>query len=310
MTETLIAHLLRLSEHPPATLSGDIAKPFLGPAFDRAIADRLLEEIEPVEVWTPCSSCECPAGARIVEKDESRCVAVCPLDVEADLILHPDDVRRFMIDEFRLVCASLDVEPAVLCEPLPGLWARHGTGGDWVFLTLRRSVADEPALPLILTDTAQGQRTILAAPRMSSKARLRMRRCPDVTIVDISAVTVNATRPLLDLRAGARVGSVRLRVDVPRGLVHVDGRPLSIPDQRFRLLNLLLDAWEKGDAVSKDAISSAFSGREAKEVINALKNDLSIGAADKKAVRSWIIVEYKPTAYRLALPAGQAAVSR
>lgn len=104
--------------------------------------------------------------------------------------------------------------------------------------------------------------------------------------------------------------SPRLQVSLPGEAVLVDGEPRSVPMQRFRLLIMLIDAWEKGLPLRGGMIEEAFSGRSAADLVRELRSDLAKGSVDSRAIHGWVQTVRSPAAYRLALARTEIEVIR
>lgn len=315
MTATLIDLLLRLSEAGGgARLWGAAARPHYGPAFDRLLAAGVLEERPPAEEWPVCDDCDCGLDARPVLAIGERRIAACPLDAGRDALLDAQDLRSFAIDESRLALECLGGDPGAICEPLPRLWVRLDAAAGHVGLTFRRGVAEDPALAFVLQGVARGAPLALATPRPSANGLLRLQGVPGLSVLGLGdAIKTTADgRVSLDPNLGraTRNPSPRLQVSLPGEAVLVDGEPRSVPMQRFRLLIMLIDAWEKGLPLRGGMIEEAFSGRSAADLVRELRSDLAKGSVDSRAIHGWVQTVRSPAAYRLALARTEVEVIR
>jgi hypothetical protein len=87
MTETILRLLTQLSEAgSDAILTGEMARPFQGPVFERLLARRIIIEDAPLTEWEVCDRCDCGlASRRIRSVGDHRFRAECPLDRRQDV---------------------------------------------------------------------------------------------------------------------------------------------------------------------------------------------------------------------------------
>jgi hypothetical protein len=313
VTETLLALLLRLSEADGALLWGRLAKPHFGPPFARLLASGVLVERAPAQEWPTCNSCECGHEARPVVELAGRLIAPCPLDAAADLELESSDLRSFAFNDQRLA-ELVAADHTEVTAPLPGLWSLGRAADDrWLFLTLRRRVMEDPALLPVLRTVARGTPLTLVAPHAAAEVRHRFLDVTDLRLVDVrEAIRLDPDGRLV-LEAPAQRANpfvACLSVCLRTRTVEVDGTPQRVPGQPFRLLEILLEAWQRGVAVSKVDLERAFSQRSVGDVVRDLRNALSDGRPDAPIIRGWVLVQGNPAEYRLGLPVGSVQIAR
>lgn len=308
MTETLGALLLRLSEADgPAVLWGRRARPHFGRAFERLLASGVLVEQAPAESWPPCADCECGLDVRPIQTIGGRLVAACPWDAGADAVLAPDDLRNFVIDEQRLVEGLAEMLPgSELVEPVPGLWGFGlGPTGRALFLTLRRSVANDPALLAVMRAGARGAGITLVAPRPTGAVLMRLRDATDLRVVSIAEAAT------LDEMGRLRLESVvddapssmapRLVLQAAAQTVLVDGSAQPVPAQPFRLLLLLVEKARGGGGPVENRKIYDATGRDARDLVRELREALAAGRPKPGEIRGWIKARRSAGGFELTL---------
>jgi hypothetical protein len=280
--------------------------------FERFVQAGIVEELAPVDEWPICPDCDCGADYRPIQRVNGRLLAPCPLDHGRDIELEAGDLRAFKIHCRRLM-RTIAVDAADVVELMPGLWSLGLTPGrQAVFSTLLRQVVEGPALLPVLQQAAPAADVTLIAPRPSAEARLRLQRA-GVHLLDIRAAVVVGPEGRLELKCtgdAAEPGTPRLTIVKPTKIVLIEGTTQQIASQPYRLLELIVEAWERNTGVSPDVIAERFCGRNAGEFVRELRKLLSAGRRNAKIIKGWIVTDRNPTAYRLALRENEVRVIR
>lgn len=169
MTETILRLLTRLSEAgSDAIMTGEMARPFQGPTFERLLARRIVIEDAPVTEWDVCDRCDCGLASRRVRSvGDNRFRAECPLNRRQDVDLTEDDLRIYRVGGPALAStisavAGLSESPLQLVE---GLWQFGALpSGRIVFLALEPPVLTGETISATLRQAAQGQDMTILAP--------------------------------------------------------------------------------------------------------------------------------------------------
>jgi hypothetical protein len=307
--------LLRSEGGHGAVLWGREAQPHFGRAFDRLLADGLLRERAPATTWPPCSTCEGQCGEREIAEIDGRLIAECPVDHQCDTVLAPHEVQSFEIDAATLcqqftLTSGLSGEPMMLSD---GLWALGRLpSGRAVLLALDPRVASDPRLMTLIRGRSEPSETTLLLPRAvpeSLRQHLTEAGLRVVAAADALAGSGFALDPAV-LAPGVQ-GRVRLIVVRTGCTAVLDGYPLRLGDQPFRLLLKLADAAQRhGGFVEVSEIDRAIYGkqirpasRETRDIIRLLRDGLAAGldGAEATAARDLIESKRQPSRYRLAL---------
>lgn len=304
MSDTLLTLLLRLSEgDDPTLLPGSLAAAHRGAVFDRLLVAGVIEELAPLTQWPPCAGCACGAPREIRMRGEAVS-AECPLDAACDETLSPDDIALYAICPRRFVkeivgCGATELTP-------PWLW-RLPDGADLRprFLTLRRRVIDDPALPAALRSYGGGAKIALVGPVPSEAARRAFAEATDVRLFLVSKAIVleddGKLRLQPDVQASQRLAA-KLLVDLSAELVLVEGVEQLVTGQAYRLLQLFVETGTSEKWIASHDISDRFSQRSASDLVRELKNALSKGRRNRDDIRAWIVHRASPSAYRIDLP--------
>jgi hypothetical protein len=317
MTDRLARLLLRLSEAgEPAILWGRLAKPYLGRDFARLLDQGILVEDAPATEWDVCSSCECNLDVRPIQHIDGRHVAACPLDQKSDLILDAEDLRSFRIGIPALVrevasASGFSNEPS---ETAPGIWNLGlAPSKRAIFLAPSRTAVLQSGLVVALRMIARSSPITMIAPALSAAEQLRFAEAEIrlVTVCDVIGPGDGATPFAIDLAKLEPPSTVAPRLIIGRSAnsVLLDGVPKTLSDQTFTLLLLLAEHAMKSPAILENRrIEDCLWGSnvhritsEVREPVRALRDALTTGSADPKAVRSLIENRRNPNGYRLAL---------
>jgi hypothetical protein len=278
VTDTLTAHLLRLSESGPAVLSGAAARRYSAREIDRLLAESALEELAPATEWSPCADCECALGFRPIRTIGSRPVACCPLDPGSDLELGPEDLRAFRIDVGRLL--NLVARASGIAGPTetiaPGLWrlGRLASGRTIVVALPARALRTPGAI--LLLKSASGPVTVVARnPDHATSLRLLE---AGIDLIELNAILLPAEQPsdrrgvdVLERRAAQRNGEVELVVRKGAATIEWRGAPIGLTHQQFPVLLRLLEGSRSRSGIASGPAVEDMTGREAKDLIRELR---------------------------------------
>lgn len=314
MTETILQLLTRLSEAgDDAILSGEAARPFFGPAFDRLLRARVLVENAPLDEWDLCYACECGLVSRPIRQRGDRFRAECPLDANADVELDANDLRAFRIDPAALAVEMASVggfleSPTALA---PGLW-HLGTlpSGRELLLAFERRVLDRHGLIPIIRDVARASPVTLLAPQMQPEMSRRFHEA------GIDAVETTAV--LVPNEAGAKVrldqalleplsSDPELIVRVGSGEIQWRGRSIVLSHQLFPVFRRLMEKARSRDPVASRSFIEDSTGREAKDLVRELRAAFrSAGMSDSET--RGLIITVRGRGYRLGIDASGISV--
>jgi hypothetical protein len=314
MTDTLTALLLRLSEGSARLLWGRAARPHFGPRFDRLLAEGVLVERPPAEVWSTCLGCECGFDVRPVQRIGGRIIAACPFDVAADTELEEDDLRDFRIDPERLIAliakaSGIDEAVEVLARDL---W-RVGrlASGRSIVVAITARVLDQPGIVLLLKAAAGGAPLTALAPEPGPAIRLRFVEAGidfvelrsalkpgerEIDTLDPAALEPVAARPRLAIQLGAQE-------------VLVDGVSQRVPAQPFKLLALLAQEVRAGAGPVRNRVIEDATGRDARDLVRELRDALSVGRPNASELRDWIEARRSLGAFELVLEPEQIEIT-
>jgi DNA-binding winged helix-turn-helix (wHTH) protein len=314
MTGTLTALLLRLSEGSARLLWGRAARPHFGPRFDRLLAEGVLVERPPAEVWSTCLGCECGFDVRPVQRIGGRIIAACPFDVAADTQLEEDDLRDFRIDPERLI--ALIAEASGFDEAVEGLardlWRVGWLGsGRSIVVGITAQVLDQPGIVLLLKAAAGGGPITVLAPEPCPAIRLRFVEA-GIDFVELRSALQPSAGKVDRLDRGSLepkgTGSC-LKIERRARRATLNGRTINLSEQLFGLLHFLAErALDSPATVETRAIEDQVWGdgihriaSSVRDPIRALREALVAGAADEAAARGLIEYRRNPNGYRLRI---------
>lgn len=313
MTDTLTALLLRLSEGSARLLWGRAARPHFGPRFDRLLAEGVLVERPPAEVWSTCLGCECGFDVRPVQRIGGRIIAACPFDVAADTELEEDDLRDFRIDPDRLVdliarASGFPEPPEPLAEDLWRL-GRLASGRSIVIAITVRAL-DHPGIVLLLKAAGGSPITVLA-PDPGPAMRLRFIEA-GIDLVELRSALVPDACGVDRLDRDAlepRTDGPRLSIHLEAQAVLVDGTLQRVPSQPFNLLALLARAARDGKGLVRNRTIEDATGRDARDLVRELRDALAAGRPNGSELRDWIEARRSLGAYELVLEREEIAIA-
>ncbi|MCB1489267.1 MAG: hypothetical protein KDJ88_17650 [Bauldia sp.] len=291
MTETLTALLLRRSEAgDPAPLSGFLARPHFGPAFDRLLTAGVIEEIEPADSWPTCVGCDCGLDARPIEPANDGFIAVCPSAAGDDMALEQADRRTFLVHG-RLLVAYLAGRRDPPTEVQHNLWHLGFRVRDReVFATLCRSVVANASVVDVVRWRAGGKACLVAPPPAGDIAS-RLETAGIAVIPPAQAITIDdAGRARFDESEMARLvrsGPIRLEVRSSDRVVHIDGTRQHVPERPFELLLLFMQASRTGSPSVASRDFEMSKQRKTSDVLRELKKALTRGRANAAEIDGW-----------------------
>ena len=310
MTETILRLLTRLSEAgSDAILTGEMARPFQGPVFERLLARRIIVEDSPLTEWDVCDRCDCGlASRRIRSVGDNRFRAECPMDLRQDVDLTEDDLRVYRVGGPALAsaisaAAGFSESPHQLVD---GLW-QLGTlpSGRIVFLALEPAVLTGETISATLRQTAQGQDVTILAPAIPLPAALRLRDAGFQLVETLSVMmpVLSGFGVAIDPASlSPALATASLRVRTGTAEVQWAGRSVILSHQLFPVMQRLLEKALTRDQVAFSSHVEGTSGREAKDLIRELRAAF-VAAGFAKAEAEALIKNVRNRGYRLGVPA-------
>jgi hypothetical protein len=309
MTETILRLLTRLSEAgSDAILTGEMAKPFQGPAFERLLARRIIIEDAPLTEWEVCDRCDCGlASRRIRSAGDNRFRAECPLDRRQDVDLTEDDLRVYRVRGPALASAISAVagfgeSPHQLVD---GFW-QLGTlpSGRIVFLALEPAALNGGNIAATLRQAAQGQDVAILAPAIPPSAALRLREAR-FHLVETLAVMMPVSGgfgfTIDPASLSLAPATATLRVRTRTAEVQWAGRSVILSHQLFPVFQRLLEKALTRDKVASASHVEGTTGREAKDLIREVRSAFrAAGCTDAESKN--LIVTVRSRGYRLGIP--------
>jgi hypothetical protein len=314
MTETILRLLTRLSEAgDDAILSGELAVPFFGPAFDRLLAKRVLVEQAPLTDWEVCDACECGLPCRPIQKAGDGYRAECPLDRRHDVDLTEDDLRVFRIGGGALAsmigtAAGFGTAPILAAEKV---WRLGDTpSGRAVFLALEPAALNGDGIIASLRQAAQGSDVTILAPQLPVEIA-RRHQDAGFHLIETHAVLMPASDGrgvAIEVAALAPIPLAEvLRVRRTTAEVQWGGRSVILSRQIFPVFERLLEKALSRDQVASGSHVEGTTAREAKDLIRELR-DAFKAAGFTDAESKTLIVTVRNRGYRLGIPATEIVV--
>ncbi|MTH94906.1 helix-turn-helix domain-containing protein [Roseibium sp. RKSG952] len=303
----------RLSEAGPSVfISGRALRRFPDGEVDRLVRARVLIEQRKADTWSVCAHCDCGLDARPIRTVGGSLRACCPYDPAADVLLEPDDLRRFAINADQLIAAIVASGgwPAVATVAADGLWllGRLPTG-ICVFLCRDTHLLMAPAtihatrmaagpVPIIVICNKLDPTTELhlraagiEARSFAECVRLDDRRSEHIAIERLSPSVV--TKPRLILRRSCQA-------------LMFDGQRLDLTPQMFALIRLFVEQVGQRDPVLRKETIEARTGRAANEIVRDLRKAL-VGCGLSRAAADALIVTVRGYGYRLGVAPSEVA---
>ena len=307
MTETILRLLTRLSEAgADAILTGEIAKPFQGPAFERLLARRIIVEDAPLTDWDVCERCDCGLVSRRIRAVGDGYRAECPLDWRQDVNLNEEDLRAYRIGALALasaisVAVGFRESPPQLVDRIWQLGALPS--GRIVFLSLDPFAITGGTIAATLRQAAQGLDVTILAPALPSAAPTRLRDA-GFHLVETLSVMVPASGGfgfVIDPESLSPVpAAATLRVRVGAAEVQWAGHSVILSHQLFPVFQRLVDKALTRDQVASASQVEGTTGREAKDLIRELRDAFkSVGFT--KAETEALIATVRGRGYRLGV---------
>lgn len=308
MTETILRLLTRLSEAgSDAIMTGEEARRFQRPVFERLLARRIIIEDAPLTEWEVCDRCDCGIASRRVRYvDDNQFRAECPLDRRQDVDLTEDDLRVYRVGGPALAStisagAGFSESPLQLVE---GLWQLGALpSGRIVFLALEPAVLNGETISATLRQIAQGQAVTILAPALPPSATLRLREAGFHLVETLAAlvpvsggfgVAIDPT----SLSPAPATASLRVRTAAAE--VQWAGYSVILSHQLFPVFQRLLEKALTRDQVASGAYIEGSTGREAKDLIRELREAFKV-AGFTKAETEALIVTVRGRGYRLGV---------
>ncbi|MGR3593065.1 MAG: hypothetical protein ACU0B9_07120 [Limimaricola soesokkakensis] len=309
MTETILSLLTRLSEAgDDAILSGDLAKTFYGPIFDRLLAKRVIVEQAPLADWEVCDACECGLPCRPIQPAGKGFRADCPLDRRQDIVFTEDDLREFRIGTSvlaRLIwgLTGLAHDPVLVAGKV---WHLGVTpSGRTVVLALHVAALMADGLVAAIRQAAHFGAVTMLTPKLPADISQRFLDA-GFHLVETLAVMTPASngygmvidRTVLEPVPQAPALVVRTAMAEVQWL----GRSVVLSRQLFPVFQRLLQKALSGDQVISGSQLEGTTGREAKDLIRELRAAFR-AAGFTKAETMTLIVNVHNRGYHLDVPA-------
>jgi len=275
MTETILRLLTRLSEAgSDAILTGEMARPFQGPVFERLLARRVIVEDARLTEWEVCGRCDCGLASRpILSVGDERFRAECPLDRRHDADLTDDDLRVYRVGglELAALIGAVTGLGEYFSQLIHGIWHLGALpSGRVVFLALEPAAVTDETIAATLRQAAQGQDVTILAPAIPALAALRLRNAGFHLVETLSVMVPVAggfgvTIDPASLCLAPAPASLRVRTAAAE--VHWMGRSVILSHQLFPVFQRLLEKGLTRDQVASGSYVEGATGREAKDLI-------------------------------------------
>jgi hypothetical protein len=295
-------------------MTGEEARPFQGPVFERLLARRIIIEDAPLTEWEVCDHCDCGLLSRHIRSvGDNRFRAECPLDRRQDVDLTEDDLRLYRVGGPALVSAISAVagfseSPPKLVE---GLWKLGALpSGRIVFLGLEPAVLTGETISATLRQTSQGQDVTILTPTLPPSVALRLRDAGFHLVETLSVmVPVSGGFGIVIDPASLSPAPATAVLRVLTGAAEVQwmGRFVILSHQLFPVFKRLLERALMRDQVASASHVEGTTGREAKDLIRELRAAF-VAAGFTKAEAEALIANVRNRGYRLGVPAAGIAV--
>ena len=286
-------------------VSGRLLRRFSEAEIAKLLRARILIEDRKIDSWGTCAHCDCSYDARVIQEIDGKLVACCPLDPSQDVILEPNDLRRFRIDAEKLIAAiaaagNLTETPAAISA---GLWSMgKDTTGRSIFLCRSPQDVFAPGISMLLKSLAGGTPPIVVFDDIEQASAIRLR--------DMEINVYEATKILrADGKGGEEISfdallppSDRVRLIIDRSIpsVLLDGRLLDMSVQMVAVLVLLAEQACRRDPIIKKQKIEVETGRPPNEVIRDLRKALVAPSAPASTAKK-LIATVHGIGYRLEL---------
>lgn len=306
--------LRRIEAGPGAVLWGRDAAPHFGRSFDQLLAEGILTERAPATSWSLCRICDGDCGERDIAEVDGGLVAECPQDSAHDTPLAAHEIRSFAVDVPALVGAIATRSGlAGDCEQIAGgVWfLGRLTGGRSVVLVLEEAGVRGPGGVAALRARATLAGTTILVPGYFRPPVMRpFRDAGCHVLVSMDALdgddfVLNHATLLPPVTHDARIA-----INRSSQAVALDGRPVPLTDQPYRLLVVLAEIARLHPGFLNDTgIEEAVyrndilpSARPVRDIVRELRDQLAAGLSttDADAIRS-LIQSRRSSGYRLQL---------
>ncbi|MBW7946832.1 MAG: hypothetical protein H3C60_10435 [Sphingomonadaceae bacterium] len=302
----------RLSEAgPEATISGRALLRLPTREVQRLLRARVLVERRKVDHWPVCPHCDCGLVARPVQEIEDRLLACCPCDAAEDVILTPEDLRRFTMEPHALASAIAATGGLGPVEAVGGdLW-RLGSlpVGFTIFLVLHDSVLQQPGVVAVIRAAAAGAVAAVIVPAIGTMERVRLQeaglhilRLADVLIADADGIE---RLDLRDLKVAPDGPELTFRTG--SGLLEWRGRSIVLSHQLTPVFLRLLEKVQTRNPVLSHHELEGTSGREARDLVRELRAKV-VQAGFTAAEAKVLVVMVRGHGYQLGVAREKIAV--
>lgn len=304
----------RLSDGgPQVSISGRALRRFPDGAVERLLRARVLIERPKADSWSVCAHCECGLDVRPIRQIGDELRACCPHDAAEDVVLEPDDLRRFGIDADNLISAMAASAgfPAAATVVADGVWllGRLPTG-VCVVLCRDAEVLKAPATILATRVAAGSAPVIVIATEVDPATELHLRAAgiearplAECVLVDDHGIENIA----FDRLSPIAVTAPRLVLSRSRQSVVFDGRRLDLTPQMFALIRLFAEQAGQRDPVLRKEMIDARTGRPANEIVRDLRKAL-VGCGLSRSAADALIVTVRGYGYRLGMAPEEVAI--
>ncbi|SHF31380.1 hypothetical protein SAMN05444279_1275 [Ruegeria intermedia] len=304
----------RLSDGgPQVAISGRALRRFPEREVERLLRKRVLIEHPKADSWSVCAHCECGLDVRPIRQMGDELRACCPHDAVEDVVLEPDDLRRFGIDADNLASAMAASAgfPAAATVVADGLWllGRLPTG-ICVFLCHDADLLMAPATMLATRMAAGSAPITVIATEVDPATELHLRAAgiearslAECVLLDDHGMENIA----FDRLSPIAVTAPRLVLSRSRQSVVFDGRRLDLTPQMFALIRLFAEQAGQRDPVLRKEMIDARTGRPANEIVRDLRKAL-VGCGLSRSAVDDLIVTVRGYGYRLGMAPEEVAI--
>lgn len=296
-----------------ASVSGRALRRFPEREIEGLLRARVLIEQRKADSWSVCVHCDCGLDARPIRTVGDQFLACCPRDVAADVVLEPDDLRRFGIEPDRLAGAL------AASGGLTGGVTRIGDriwllgrvpSGRCLVLCGDVSALDAPGAVMALRSAAGTAPIIVIATEIDAASELRLQEAGVGTSTLAACIVVDesgAEHLEVDRLSPIGAAAPRLVLSRSRQSVMFDERRLDLTPQMFALTRLFAEQAGQRDPVLRKEIIDAQTGRPANEIVRDLRKAL-VGCGLSRAAAEALIVTVRGYGYRLGIAPAEVAV--